>query len=195
MSDKENIEMKYDYIFIYISFFIASRTDLIVIFHGRFSILSSIFYDHIVTMSFIFKGKWRTKRKWSTFSRIKSYRQPWLYKVVLSTISHVRVSLSQEEFEDTKGVIRIRHSMKDRQHIGQKKKDKQWSTKHTHKTKDRVTRTPLKTRGWTHKVFGFCGTDCILGSFVRISKFFSFYLDIQMYIHLYKLIQEFDSDQ
>jgi hypothetical protein len=26
-------------------------------------------------------------------------------------------------------------------------KDKQWSTKHTHKTKDRVTRTPLKNRG------------------------------------------------
>jgi hypothetical protein len=24
-------------------------------------------------------------------------------------------------------------------------KDKQWSTKHTHKTKDRVTQTPLKT--------------------------------------------------
>jgi hypothetical protein len=28
-------------------------------------------------------------------------------------------------------------------------KDKQRSTKHTHKTKDRVTRTPLKLRGWT----------------------------------------------
>jgi hypothetical protein len=27
------------------------------------------------------------------------------------------------------------------------KKDKQWSTKHTHKIKDRVTRTPLKTGG------------------------------------------------
>jgi hypothetical protein len=27
-----------------------------------------------------------------------------------------------------------------------KKKDKQRSTKHTHKTKDRVTRTPLKSR-------------------------------------------------
>jgi hypothetical protein len=26
-------------------------------------------------------------------------------------------------------------------------KDKQRSTKHTHKTKDRATRTPLKTRG------------------------------------------------
>jgi len=40
-------------------------------------------------------------------------------------------------------VIKIRKS-KDRQHNGQKKKDKQRSTKHTHKTKDRVTRTPLK---------------------------------------------------
>jgi len=28
-------------------------------------------------------------------------------------------------------------------------KDKQRSTKHTHKTKDRVTRTPTKNRGWT----------------------------------------------
>ena len=43
--------------------------------------------------------------------------------------------MQKEEFEDTKGVIRIR------QHIDQKKKvqrDKQRSTKHTHKTKDRV---------------------------------------------------------
>ena len=54
----------------------------------------------------------------------------------------------QEEFEDIKGVIRIRKS-KNRQHNGQKKinKDKQRSTKHTHTTKDRVTRTPLKTGG------------------------------------------------
>ena len=34
---------------------------------------------------------------------------------------------------------------KDTQHNGQKKKDKQRSTKHTHKTRDPVTRTPLKT--------------------------------------------------
>jgi hypothetical protein len=52
-----------------------------------------------------------------------------------------------EEFEDTKGVIRIRKSKKNRQHNGQKKKYKQRSTKHTYKTRDRVTRTPLKTRG------------------------------------------------
>jgi hypothetical protein len=44
-------------------------------------------------------------------------------------------------------VIRIRISEKNRQHNGQKKKvqkDKQQSKKHTYKTKDRVTRTPLK---------------------------------------------------
>ena len=49
--------------------------------------------------------------------------------------------------EDTKEVIRICKSKKNRQHNGQKKKDKQRFTKHTHKTKDRVTRTPLKTGG------------------------------------------------
>jgi len=36
-------------------------------------------------------------------------------------------------------LIRIRKSKKDRQRNGQKKKDKQRSTKHTHKTKDRAT--------------------------------------------------------
>jgi hypothetical protein len=32
--------------------------------------------------------------------------------------------MSKEEFEDTKGVIRIRNSKKDRNHDGQKKNDK-----------------------------------------------------------------------
>ena len=53
-----------------------------------------------------------------------------------------------EEFEDTKGAIRIRISQKNRQHNDQNEKvqkDKQRSTKHTYKTKDRATRTPLKT--------------------------------------------------
>ena len=40
----------------------------------------------------------------------------------------------QEEFEDTKGLIRIRKSKKNRQHNDQK--DKQRSTKHIYKTKD-----------------------------------------------------------
>ena len=54
----------------------------------------------------------------------------------------------QEEFEDTKGVIKICISKKNRKHNGQKKKYKKWPTKYTYKTKERVTRTPLKI-GWT----------------------------------------------
>jgi hypothetical protein len=53
----------------------------------------------------------------------------------------------KEEFEDTKGVIRIRKS-KDRQHNDPKKKDKLTNNdlqNTTHKTKDRHTRTALKT--------------------------------------------------
>ena len=48
----------------------------------------------------------------------------------------------QEEIEDTKEDIRIRTSKKNRQH-----NDKQRSTQHTHKIKDRATRSPQKTGG------------------------------------------------
>jgi hypothetical protein len=51
----------------------------------------------------------------------------------------------RSEFEDIKGVIRIRKS-KDRKHNGQKKKDK-WTNNHlqdiTYKTKDQETRIAL----------------------------------------------------
>ena len=40
------------------------------------------------------------------------------------------MELRQEEFEDIKGIMRIGKSNKDRQHNGQKKKDKQRSKKH-----------------------------------------------------------------
>jgi intein-encoded DNA endonuclease-like protein len=55
-----------------------------------------------------------------------------------------------EEFEDTKGVFRIRKSKKDRQHNDQKKHVKRTSNdlqNIAQKTKDRVTRIPLKTGG------------------------------------------------
>ena len=58
--------------------------------------------------------------------------------------------LGWEEFEDTKGIVRIRIPKKNRQHNGQKKKEKQQSTKLTHKTKDRIswiTRTSRRTGG------------------------------------------------
>ena len=50
----------------------------------------------------------------------------------------------REMFEDTKWVIKIRNSKKDRQKNGQKKKDKRTNNdlqNTTQKTKDRVTRT------------------------------------------------------
>ena len=53
----------------------------------------------------------------------------------------------REEFEDTRGVIRIPISKKNRQHKEKVQKDKQLSTKYTRKAQDRVPRTPLKTHG------------------------------------------------
>ena len=54
---------------------------------------------------------------------------------------------NEERFEDIKGVIRIRITKKNRQQTQWPKekvqKDKKRSIKHTYKTKDRVTRTPL----------------------------------------------------
>ena len=53
----------------------------------------------------------------------------------------------EEEFEDTKVVIRIRISKKNKQHNGQKKKYKRTNNNlqnTMHKAKDQVTQTPLK---------------------------------------------------
>jgi hypothetical protein len=68
--------------------------------------------------------------------RTQQLKSPW------------RVLQKQEEFEDTKGVIRIRISKKNRQHNGHNKKDKRTNTylqSITHRIKDLVTQTPLKT--------------------------------------------------
>jgi hypothetical protein len=69
--------------------------------------------------------------------------------------------LYKEGFEDTKGIISLRKSKKHRKHNDQKKNYERTSNdlqKHTHKTKDRVKRTPLKpgderrcSRSGTHR--------------------------------------------
>ena len=75
------------------------------------------------------------------------------------------LSIGSQEFEDTKGIIRIRKLKKSRQRKSQKEKvqkDKQRSTKHTHKTKDLVTRTSPKTGGelrCSRKVSSSCSTS------------------------------------
>ena len=86
----------------------------------------------------------------------------------------------KEELEDTKGVIRIRISKKNRQHKDKKtnntmakrkstpKKNKQRSTKHTHKTKNLVTRTPLKT-GVELGCFGSVNSSCSIGGTRRVN--------------------------
>ena len=68
-----------------------------------------------------------------------------------STVSIFTVKCKDEtkrsnNFEDTKGIIRIRKSQKDRQFNGQTKRDKTTTNdvqNTTHKTKDPATRSPL----------------------------------------------------
>jgi len=65
----------------------------------------------------------------------------------IELVLKVKKPCEEEDFKDTKGAIRNRISKKNRQHNSQKEKaqkDKQRSTQHTYKTKDRVTRTSLK---------------------------------------------------
>jgi hypothetical protein len=62
----------------------------------------------------------------------------------------VSFSVCKEEFEDIEGVIGIRISIKAQTTQWPKEKvqkDEYRSTKHTYKTKDRVTRSPPKTGG------------------------------------------------
>ena len=71
-----------------------------------------------------------------------------------------------EEFEDTKRVIKIRKLKKDRQDNGQK--DKQRYTKHTYKTKDRVTWTLLKT-GVELRFSGRISSSCSTSGTCRVN--------------------------
>ena len=86
--------------------------------------------------------------------------------------------MSKEEFEYTKGTIRIRKS-KDRQHNGQKKKgqeDKQRSQKLTHKIKDRVTRTlviaegKLRFFGKVNSSYSTSGTRCVSVNMINMKQ-------------------------
>ena len=74
--------------------------------------------------------------------------------------------------EDTKGVIRISISKNDRPHNGQKKKNKRANNdlqNITHKTKDRVTRTPLKTgRGDELMCSGRVNSSCLIFVFKNV---------------------------
>ena len=88
-----------------------------------------------------------------------------LYRILLLLSSHTIV----EEFEDTKRAIIIRIS-KNRQHNDQKKKYKRTNNylQNIHISKDRVTRTPLKTGGelgCSGRVGSSCSTS---GTHIRL---------------------------
>ena len=93
---------------------------------------------------------------------------------IWKTFVTVHVLLQLEDFEDTKWAKRI-HKSKDRQHIGQKKKDKQRSKKHTHQPKDRVAGTPLKTGGELG-CSGSVSISCSTGGIRYVTCFFVFKL-------------------
>ena len=76
-----------------------------------------------------------------------------------------------EEFEDIKGGNQNPYIEEDQTTQWPKEKvqnDKQRSTKHTHKTKDRVTRTQLKTGGEL-RCFGRVGSSCFTSGTHRVN--------------------------
>ena len=106
----------------------------------------------------------------NSISNLLSYQVLKQYSKSIQDDKHVSNIKKGEEFEDTKEVIRICISKKNRQHNGQKKKDKRTNNdlqNIAHKTKDRVTRTPLKIEGdliCSRKVSSSCstiGTRCV----------------------------------
>jgi hypothetical protein len=81
-----------------------------------------------------------------------------IYKMLRAGIGYRSASL--EEFEDTKGVIRIRKSKEERQHNDNKKQNNMANNdlqNTTQKTKERATRTPLQTEG-THELCKACSS-------------------------------------
>ena len=83
----------------------------------------------------------------------------------------VVIIIYKKSLKIPKGVIRIRISKKNRQHNDQKteeQKDKQRSTKHTHKTKDRVIQTPLNSGGEL-RCSGRASSSCSTGDTCRVN--------------------------
>jgi hypothetical protein len=88
----------------------------------------------------------------------------------LDGIDQIVFEMFEKEFKDIKGVIRIRKSKKDRRN-DQMKKDKRTNNdlqNTTHKTKDRVTRTPLKTGGEL-RCSGRVSSSCFTSGISRVN--------------------------
>jgi hypothetical protein len=89
--------------------------------------------------------------------RDEFFLSSWTGEWVIS--SQCPVTITYEEFEDTKGYRRRIDNTMTKKKV---QKDKQRSTKHTYRTKDRITRKPLKTGSrlrCSGRVSSFCSTS------------------------------------
>ena len=89
--------------------------------------------------------------------RDELFLSSWTGEWVIS--SQCPVTITYEEFEDTKGYRRRIDNTMTKKKV---QKDKQRSTKHTYRTKDRITRKPLKTGSrlrCSGRVSSFCSTS------------------------------------
>jgi len=77
----------------------------------------------IVDLKNIIKNKFEYRTN-SIKIHVVSVCKKLLFASYLLQLKHRKLCIYKEELEDTKGVIRIRKSKKNRQHIAQKKKDK-----------------------------------------------------------------------
>jgi hypothetical protein len=87
---------------------------------------------------------------------VRSVRRVWRYHVCIQNLY-----IEEEEFEDTKGQPESVYRRRTDNTMTKRKctKGQKRSTKHTYKTKDRVTRTPLKT-GSELRCYGRVSSSC-----------------------------------
>jgi hypothetical protein len=120
--------------------------------------------DEYISEQYLFSSQHSNHLCYTILPRWCSFLPP----VIFYNIICVR-NLCSKEFEDTKGVIRIHKSNNT---MAKRKKDKQRSTKYTHKTNDRVTRTPLKTRSPFHVLnTDSCQFLCSIPLFLKLQQY------------------------
>ena len=93
--------------------------------------------------------KWESPSEWSVTIKRHKYYMMWK-SIFKHCTTFINLHLSYKELEDTNRLIGIRISKKNRQNNGQMKSTKGQTTiykTYTYKTKERVTRNPLKTGG------------------------------------------------
>ena len=135
------------------------------------SVFSKVYLKRTLHENIIHKETYKIQFRENREMTIRTIISPWNTKYyIYRTVREIRIWIkptpvkylipfiysnagNYHQHRHQREVIRIRKSKKNRQHNGQKKKDKRTNNLQniTHKTKDRVTRTPLNP-GWTRVI-------------------------------------------